>query len=690
MPLTAVLLLCGPAHGDVQAQAFVTIGARTLRLVDDSRPPVAPEKRGFSFKVRTDLADAGHHIETPQPGSLGDPTVDGASGGGALLTVYNSAGSGEKFSVALPAERWSARGNASSGWRYTYAADATTEPVWNVRVRRGRLSLRGGRARWAYTLNEASQGRISVRLTLGTGMTWCSEVPARVSGSPPSPHRHDRVDRFVGVRNAAAPDECPAVPSVANVLVINLDDARADGLERMPIVQERLIPTSVVFANAFAPVALCCPSRASILSGLRIVHHQVLTLTGPLGGAHRFRELGGDQETFATWAQARGRATALVGKYLNSYDPVTEGLGGGLMYVPPGWDTWLAVQSPEFYGGALGRAYSWVFTDGTIQEQVGFEGTCSGSPCTPEHDATYRTDVEVAAIEQVIRDAHGSERHWVVYWAPSAPHVGFDLLPKPALRHDGEFASLTLHRPASWNEGDVSDKPAYVQVAPDEPSVVELGEAMRRGAYDSLLAVDEGIGRLLSVLESLETADGIGGVHPMLAETAIILTSDNGVTWGEHRLFLQGKVFPYEEAQRVPLIVRLPTGTPGNVAEIALTYDIAPTVAELAGAEIPAGLDGRSLVPLLAGEAPDPAWRTDYCMEFVPWLAEPVAARHVPRFQGVYDVASGLKWVEYADGFRELYDLDVDPFELENKADDPAYSVDRTRLADRLADVCAP
>ncbi|TFH22171.1 MAG: DUF4976 domain-containing protein [Myxococcales bacterium] len=559
-----------------------------------------------------------------------------------------------------------------------------------MRIARGRLTVRGGKEPWAFTLNEESQGRIAVKLTLGTGVSWCSEAPARESGNPPSTAKYDRVDRMVGLPDSPPPELCPQIPSVANVLLINLDDARVDGLELMPTVQQRLIPESVSFSNAFTPVSLCCPSRASILSGLRLVHHQVLTLTGPLGGAHRFREFGSDQQTFATWAQSQGRVTALIGKYLNSYDPSTEELGDGAMYVPPGWSTWLAAQSPEYYGGALGGAYTWVFGDGTSQQQVGFEGACVDGPCAPQDDATYRTDVEAMAIEQVIRDAHAADRRWVVYWTPSAPHVGFDLVPKPALRHDGVFAGLAPHRPPSWNEADASDKPPHVQLAPDTASVIELGDDMRLGAFDSLLAVDEGIARLLDLLESLEIADGAGGTQPMLAETAVILTSDNGVTWGEHRLFLQGKGYPYEEAQRVPLLVRMPGGTPRSVAESALTYDIAPTVAELAGVAAPAGLDGRSLVPLLQGETPAPPWRSDYCMEYVPWTPEPVLPREVPRYQGVNDVANGLKWVEYVDGVRELYDLAVDPFELDNRADDPAYAADQARLSARLAEICAP
>jgi hypothetical protein len=132
---------------------------------------------------------------SPAPGGPGDPTTAGAT-----LRVYNAAGSGELVTVTLPATGWTVAG---SGYRFR----APSGPITAVRVKADRIAIRGRGASWGYTLDEASQGRVALRLRLGTASAWCAEA-----GEPPRAPRIDTVDRFVAQPRTLPPTVCPAVP----------------------------------------------------------------------------------------------------------------------------------------------------------------------------------------------------------------------------------------------------------------------------------------------------------------------------------------------------------------------------------------------------------------------------------------------------------------------------------------------
>ena len=198
---------------------------------------------------------------------------------------------------------------------------------------------------------------------------------------------------------------------------------------------------------------------------------------------------------------------------------------------------------------------------------------------------------------------------------------------------------------------------------------------MRRRAYETLLAVDEQIERTLLHLEELGARE----------RTLVLLTSDNGVGWGEHGLFFQRKGCPYQECQRVPMVVASSRwkGSGGVVSQRpVLNVDVAPTVAELAGIPVPAGLDGVSFASALPGAAGSTPSRKDYLMEY-----EQPRPGLPTSYVGVSDLEGGLKWIEYRTGERELYDLTRDPHELENRAGDPRYADEQDRLARRLREL---
>lgn len=190
----------------------VTVSTRVLAMRDDVVPPIMPGLRAFSWSVRSGFDDPEHQAATPEPGSPSDPTTAGASGGGALLVVYNSAGSGEQVTIPLPAERWQLQGNPTNGIRYVYAGEPGVDPVWKVWLKRTKITVRGGKQPWTYSLDELSQGSIAIRLTLGTGVTYCANVPAQASGSPPSTARFDQPGRFKGQPKTPPPTSCPPLP----------------------------------------------------------------------------------------------------------------------------------------------------------------------------------------------------------------------------------------------------------------------------------------------------------------------------------------------------------------------------------------------------------------------------------------------------------------------------------------------
>ncbi len=110
--------------------------------------------------------------------------------------------------IALPSGSWTALG-AGTVTGYVFRGTDRNGPVSRITVKADSISIRGGKANWPYTLDEPSQGRVAVRLTLGSGATWCADVPARVSGSPPSTARNDTQDKFVGQPATPAPSACP-------------------------------------------------------------------------------------------------------------------------------------------------------------------------------------------------------------------------------------------------------------------------------------------------------------------------------------------------------------------------------------------------------------------------------------------------------------------------------------------------
>ena len=427
-----------------------------------------------------------------------------------------------------------------------------------------------------------------------------------------------------------------------NVILVLADDLDAGLLEEHSADYPNLrglAAEGTAFENAFVTDPLCCPSRATILRGQYAHNHRIVGNWWPRGGSRKFRELGREGSTAATWLQDEGYRTVLVGKYMNDYDGTR---------VPAGWDDWYAIS-----GGHLSTRLN---ENGRI---VDYDS---------EH---HLDDVLAEKAAGYVRRAADDGSPFFMWLGTTAPHAPADSAP----RHEGTFSDAQLPRPPSFDEADVSDKPDWVRDnASLDPKKIASMEDLYRNRLRSMLAVDEMIGRLVGALEQSNELDN----------TYIFFTSDNGWHAGEHRL-TTGKWTAYEEDIRVPLIVRGPGVPEGRtLSHLVLNNDLAPTFAELGEAKTPSFLDGRSLKPLLSDDPPPlEDWRSVFLVEAATELDGP----RFPMLSGDqltegwrYSTRDdwgrpGLEsvrtedhlYAEYGNGERELYDLEDDPHELDNR-----------------------
>jgi hypothetical protein len=185
--------------------AFTLIQATSLDLKDRTSPP-RPAKRKIAFTSKTASDPVGQRIVPPSPGSASDPTIHGAT-----LVVYDSAGSGETVTIALAPDGWTLGGSpARPSYRYRNASGDA--PITRISLRADRLAVSGGGPGFGYTLDEPRQGRVAVRLALGTAAVLCADAPPRTRGRPPTSANYDAVDRFRAAAKTPAPAACPQLP----------------------------------------------------------------------------------------------------------------------------------------------------------------------------------------------------------------------------------------------------------------------------------------------------------------------------------------------------------------------------------------------------------------------------------------------------------------------------------------------
>ena len=435
----------------------------------------------------------------------------------------------------------------------------------------------------------------------------------------------------------------PPPTSRPNIVLILTDDQRWDSASTMPSVQSLLVAHGVNFTNAFVVDPLCCPSRAAILKGAYAHTTGVYNNEGPYSPFVAFD----DRSTVATWLEGAGYRTALIGKYFNAY---TESRAA---YVPPGWNRWVAFATTDVGGG---RYYDYGLSlDGTLVTR--------GSATTD-----YSTDVLAGYADSFIRTADPNQPLFL-YFTPYGPHEPATAAPRDL----NTFPNLAPYRPPSFDEADVSDKPAYIRAIPRlTASQISRENLIRRKQLQTLQSVDDAVGTIVQAL----TDTG------RLSNTMIVFMSDNGFSYGEHRWGLTGaqnKQVPYEESIRVPYVVRYDplTATPRTDPNLVLNIDLAPTFAALAGAAAP-GAEGRSLIPLLT--TPATPWRTDFLVEH--------HLTGVPSYCAVR--STNAIYVRYNTREEELYLLASDPYQLANRATDPSQASLLASMRARAVQLCNP
>jgi N-acetylglucosamine-6-sulfatase len=433
-------------------------------------------------------------------------------------------------------------------------------------------------------------------------------------------------------------------PERPNVILILTDDLDARLLEEhradYPNIR-KLASEGTTFENAFVSDPLCCPSRATILRGQYAHNHRIVGNWWPRGGSKKFRVLGLGGSTLATWLQDERYQTVLIGKYMNDYFGTR---------VPVGWDDWYAIAGN--------------FRSTDLNE--------NGRIVSYASERHHLDDVLAQKAVGYVRDTSADDPPFFMWLGTKAPHAPAT----PAPRHKDAFLDARLPRPPSFNEHDVSDKPDWIR---DNPPLklkrIAPMDSLYRDRLRSMLAVDDMIGRLVEALTESGELDN----------TYIFFTSDNGWHAGEHRL-TTGKWTAYEEDIRVPLIVRGPGVPEGRTLEhLVLNNDLAPTFADLAGAEAPSFVDGRSLTPLLSADPPPHPledWRSAFLVEAARELSRssapplsgdqlPKDRRHAPREEWGRPRLEAIRteehlYVEYETGERELYDLRETPYQLSN------------------------
>ncbi|WP_217998407.1 sulfatase family protein [Actinomadura rubrobrunea] len=444
----------------------------------------------------------------------------------------------------------------------------------------------------------------------------------------------------LGGSGSTGPSKVTATPQGPrpNILFILTDDLSWDLVDYMPQVK-RMREQGVTFTNFFATNTLCCPSRATILTGRYSHNTQVMTNEPPNGGWQRFHANGAERDTFATSLQAAGYRTGLMGKYLNGYDPAKV-QAGALAYVPPGWTEW--------YATSLGyQEYNYVLSENGRAVRYGNR---------PED---YLTDVLAdKAVDFINRTT--TNRPFLLKISTFAPHAPFT----PAPRHAKLFPKVKAPRGPAFDEVDVSDKPRWMQAWPriGAPGIRTI-DRKYRGRVRMVQAVDELIAKVRRVLAE----------RGLDRNTYVLFGSDNGFHMGQHRL-VEGKGTAYDVDIRVPLIVTGPGVPSGRVVHaFAQNTDLRPTFEELAGVKTPDYVDGRSLVPFLHGRTVQ-GWRNSVLIEHAGPVSDPSDPDYPGRGWGNPPSYAAVRtphelYLEYDQGEREYYDLRNDPSALNNLAD---------------------
>jgi N-acetylglucosamine-6-sulfatase len=433
--------------------------------------------------------------------------------------------------------------------------------------------------------------------------------------------------------------------------VIMTDDQTAASLPTMQHVNALLAGEGTKFDQAIDSFPLCCPSRATHLTGQYAHNHGVLHNNPPFGG---FIQLD-STNTLPVWLSNAGYRTMHVGRYLNGYEAKYG--------IPPGWTDWVGLPHSAAFNYVTWKAFD--------------HGVLRSYP-DAEHPGEYLTDFETRRGVELIDEAAPGERPFFLSLWYTAPHRGGPVdpddprrpgTPSPAPRHRDAYAGVRMPRHPNFNEKSMYDKPQVVADRPRlSPEFAAGVEENWRQEIESLMSVDEGVAQIVEALRR----------NGELENTLVVFMSDNGFMHGEHRALAE-KVLPYEESIRVPIVMRGP-GVPRTRIDRRLVANMDVTSTILDATDVLPGRvqDGRSLLELLAD--PGAEWGRDILIE------NGNGANGVPAYRGIRTYR--YLYIEHrTTGEYELYDLKEDPYQLQSVDGHDRYRKVQRDLALRLREL---
>jgi len=417
--------------------------------------------------------------------------------------------------------------------------------------------------------------------------------------------------------------------SKPNIIFILTDDYASNLVDFMPNLNA-MQKEGVTFNNYYVSNSLCCPSRSSIFTGMLPHNTRVETNTHPNGGYDAYMEHGDAQQSFCVALQHAGYKTAMMGKFLNGYLP-------GKNQPAPGWSDW-------FVGGAAYQNFDY---DINSNGQVLHYGN---SP------KDYLTDVLSARADSLI--TAWKDHPFFIEIATFTPHGPFI----PAPRHEKLFKNEKAPRTPRFNKQADSTAPDWLRaLQPLDSKKINKVDNIFRKRLRCIMSIDEMLGSIRKLLNKA----GISG------RTYIFFSSDNGFHLGDYSM-VQGKQTPFDIDIRVPLIACGPNVAKGSLQQaIVSNIDLAPTFAELAGAQLTGSPDGKDIQHLLREKTEKINWRNFAIIEHRrakydrddPDRQETEDGR-LPSYNALR--FHNLLYVEYETGEISCYDAEKDPYELKN------------------------
>lgn len=483
------------------------------------------------------------------------------------------------------------------------------------------------------------------------------------------------------VRPVSAPVSDAAARTTAarpNIVMIMADDMRADDLRFAPHLRTLVAKQGISFSNAFSPYPLCCPARASFLTGRYAHNHGVLWHTAPYG----FGSIN-DSTTIATSLQAAGYRTMFIGKYLNGYGVQRSRVTGkaSYKYVPRGWHDWYASFQNPRVKRIHGDTYNYFDSPYNINGRVrnSFRGK-------------YQTNVLGKFATKLTRKHANRPGPFFMWLSFLAPHVGspsergdpnwvrnnagervlYDTPARPRWVR-GKFDRMVTRSPGlpangGPAEADVSDKPGFIRGRPEFNAAerTALVKVTRQRA-EAIYVMDQQIGRLIATLKSTGQWES----------TVLMFTSDNGYLLGEHRI-PYGKVKVHEPSLRVPFLVTGPGLRSGTTRHDPITtVDATATILEIARARPPFAPDGVSRWSTIVHG--DRGWTAPVVTEGM-YTTSGAAPGFTDARSHIGIRTARYSMVKYRSGEAELYDLSRDAAEMDNVWKDPAYAAVRQDL----------